>query len=145
MHASAEALNELRAVIEAQLELVNLLLYVLSQGPAAYKDERLVCVLEVDKARAVAAVSMGAGQSLNTILKNSIATGIAVRDLYPIARAVVEGFINAAFLATQPVQVAQRALKHCAYAAWKHQNRVIGTGDFLFTLGRDPDPKATVA
>lgn len=145
MNTRAEALDELRTVITTQLELLNLILYVLAEGPATYKRERFACVLEVDTARAVAAVSMGAGQSLNTILENSTTSGIGVRDLYPIARAVVEGFINAAFFATQPVEVAQRALKHCSYAAWKHHNRIIGTGDFMFSIGDDPDPKATIA
>ncbi|WP_312593171.1 DUF5677 domain-containing protein [Stutzerimonas nitrititolerans] len=87
---------------------------------------------------------MGAGQSLNTILKNSTERGLAVRDLYPIARSVVEGFINAAFFITQPVEVSQRALKHRHYAAWKHNNRVIGSGEFMMTLG-DQNPKVTVA
>lgn len=145
MSGRARRLEELRAVIQGQLELLRLTLYVMSQGPALYKGQSLACVLEGDKARATVAVSMGAGQSLNTILKNSTECGIAVRDLYPIARAVVEGFINAAFFTTQPVDVSQRALNHRSYAAWKHHNRVVGTGDFMFTLGSDPDLKATIA
>lgn len=58
---------------------------------------------------------------------------------------MIEGFINAAFFVTQPVEVSQRALKHKDYAAWKHMNRVIGTGEFAFTLSTDPDPKASAA
>lgn len=88
---------------------------------------------------------MGAGQSLGTVVRNSAERGLAVRDLYPIARCVVEGFINAAFFTTQPVEVSQRALALRHYAAWKHSNRVIGTGDFMMTLGDDPSPKATAA
>jgi len=126
------------------LELLNLSLYVLSQGPVVYKGEHFSCMLEDEQMRATVAVAMGAGQSLDTILKNSTETGIGVRDLYPIARAVIEGFINAAFFITQPVEVAQRALKHCAYAAWKHHHRVVGAGELLFTIGDDPDPKATI-
>lgn len=145
MSKQTKKLEELRAIIQEQLELLRLTLYVMSQGPTLYKGQPFACVLEQDKARATAAVSMGAGQSLNTILKNSTATGIAIRDLYPITRGVVEGFINAAFFTTQPVEVSQRALSHCSYAAWKHDNRVVGTGDFMFTLGSDPDPKVTIA
>lgn len=145
MSERAKRLEELHAVIQGQLELLSLTLYVMSQGPTLYRGQPFACVLERDKARATAAVSMGAGQSLNTILKNSTECGIAVRDLYPIARAVVEGFINAAFFTTQPIEVSQRALNHRSFAAWKHHNRVVGTGDFMFTLGSDPDPKATIA
>lgn len=145
MSDRTKKLEELRAVIQGQLELLRLTLHVMSQGPTLYKGQPFACVLEKDKARATAAVSMGAGQSLNTILKNSTECGIAVREMYPIARAVVEGFINAAFFTTQPVEVSQRALNHRSYAAWKHHNRIVGTGEFMFTLGSDPDPKATIA
>lgn len=145
MSERAKKLEELREIIQGQLELLRVTLYVMSQGPTIYKGQAFACVLEEDKARATAAVSMGASQSLNTILKNSTESGIAVRDLYPIARAVVEGFVNAAFFATQSVEVSQRALNHRFYAAWKHHNRVVGTGEFMLSLGSDPDPKATIA
>ena len=96
-----EQLEELRSVIDGQLELLRLILHVISDGPTWYKGQLFKASLANESARAVGAVSMGAGQSLGTILRNSSETGIAVRDLYPIARAVVEGFINAAFFATQ--------------------------------------------
>lgn len=145
MSERGKALEELRTVIQGQLELLNLMLFVMSEGPVLRQGQWLACILEVAQARATAAVAMGAGQSLNTILNNSTERGLAVRDLYPIARAVVEGFINAAFFTTQPVEVSQRALKHRHYAAWKHDNRVIGSGEFMMTLGNDPEPKATAA
>lgn len=145
MSERAETLKELRAVIQEQLSLLNLTLSVMSGGPILRQRQWLTCCQEPDQARATAAVAMGAGQSLNTILKNSGERGLAVRDLYPIARSVVEGFINAAFFTTQPVQISQRALNHRHYAAWKHDNRVIGNGEFMMTLGDDPTPKATAA
>lgn len=61
----------------------------------------------------------------------------------PNSRAVVEGFINASFFVTQPVEVSKRAMKHKDYAAWKHTNRSIGNGDFAFRLSSDPEPKMT--
>lgn len=138
-------LEELRAVIQAQQELLRLSLWVMSQGPATFQGHEVRCVLQQDQVRAACATSMGAGQSVNTILKGSNAVGIPVRDLYPIARGVVEGFINAAFFVTQPVEVSQRAMRHKDYAAWKHMNRVIGDGDFAFKLSTVPDQKAEVA
>lgn len=133
------SLQELREVILQQQELLRLVLYVLSEGPAEFLDQRFISTMEWDKARTVAAVSMGAGQSLNTVLKLSQEEGIGVRDMYPIARSVVEGFVNAAFFVTQPIEVAQRALRHKYYAAWKHANRVIGSGDFIIKVGSDGD------
>jgi len=138
-------LEELRAVIEAQQELLRLTLWVMSQGPAVFQGQELSCVLEQDQVRAASATALGAGQSVNTILKGSSALGIPVRDLYPIARGVVEGFINAAFFVTQPVEVSQRAMRHKEYAAWKHMNRMIGNGEFAFALSTGLDLKATAA
>ncbi|OLY75734.1 hypothetical protein AU074_21960 [Pseudomonas sp. ATCC PTA-122608] len=145
MRERGETLKELRAVIQEQLILVDLALYVISEGPVLRDGQWLACCLEPDQGRATGAVAMGAGQSLNTILRNSTERGLAVRDLYPIARSVVEGFINAAFFTTQPVEVSQRAFKHVQYAAWKHKNRVIGTGAFMMTLGDGPSPKPIAA
>ncbi|MFP3448476.1 hypothetical protein [Pseudomonas sp. SIMBA_067] len=145
MSRQSESLVALRAVIEEQLKLLNITLYVMSEGPVLLEGQWLACVLETDQVRAASAVAMGAGQSLNTIIKNVNERGLAVRDLFPIARGVVEGFVNAAFFMTQPVEVATRALDHRLYAAWKHDHRVIGTGDFMFTLGSIQDPKATAA
>lgn len=121
-----------------------MVLHALSEGSAELLGQRFDNVMEWDKARAVAAVAMGAGDSMNTVLKLSYEQGIGVRDIYPIARSLVEGFVNAAFFVTQPVEVAQRAIRHVDYAAWKHENRVIGSGDFMITLGSNDDVRPFV-
>jgi len=143
--SNKEIIQELRSIIEAQQELLRLTLWVMSQGSADILGQKLSCVLAEDQVRAATATSLGAGQSINTILAGSEKVGIPVRDLYPIARGVVEGFINAAFFVTQPVEVSERAMKHKDYAAWKQLNRSIGNGEFAFRLSSDPDPKATAA
>lgn len=140
-----QVIEELRAIIGAQQELLRMTLWVMSQGPADFFGHRVSCVLGWDQVRAATATSLGAGQSVNTILAGSASQGIPVRDLYPIIRAVVEGFINASFFVTQPIEVSERAMKHKDYAAWKHTNRSIGNGEFAFRLSSDPDPKATAS
>lgn len=140
-----QVIEELRAIIDAQQELLRVALWVMSQGPADFRGHKLSCVLAWDQVRAASATALGAGQSVNTILAGSDKVGIPVRDLYPITRAVVEGFINASFFVTQPFEVSERAIKHKDYAAWKHTNRCIGNGDFVFALRTDPDLKATAA
>ena len=70
------SLQELREVIPLQQELLRFVLYVLSEGPAEFLGQRFASTMEWDKARAVAAVSMGAGQSMNTVLKLSHEEGI---------------------------------------------------------------------
>ena len=81
MSTRAETLSELRAVVDAQQELLRVILYVISEGPLHYDGQLFSCALERDKASATAAVSIGAGQSLNAFSKNSTETGLAVRDL----------------------------------------------------------------
>lgn len=129
------SLQELRDVIDKQQELVRLVLHLLSEGPVDLLGERLESGLERDKARAVAATAMGAGQTTHTILRLSQEGGIVVRDMYPLARSVVESYVNAAFFATQSIEVAQRAIRHKDFAAWKHVIRVIGSGDFMIAIG----------
>ncbi|HCE6498016.1 TPA: hypothetical protein NH194_004287 [Pseudomonas aeruginosa] len=145
MNANTKAIYELCRVIKEQQELLRLALWVMSQGPTVFRDQEIKCVLKWDQVRAASATCLGAGQSLNTILKSSEERGIPVRDLYPVARSVVEGFINAAFFITQPVDIAQRALKHKDYAAWRHTNRVVGTGKFTFSLSSCSDPQEAAA
>ncbi|GLK95775.1 hypothetical protein GCM10008164_35150 [Achromobacter xylosoxidans] len=128
-------LQELRDIINKQQELIRLVLHLLSEGPAELQGERLESRLERDKARAVAATAMGAGQTTRTILRLSQEGGIVVRDMYPLARAAVESYVNAAFFATQPVEVAQRAIRYKDFAAWKYFNRVIGSGEFMIAIG----------
>lgn len=141
MDKQVEQLKELRTIIVGQQELLRIALYLMSEGSIKYADTQLKCELADDQARATTAVAMGAGQSMNTIMKLSESEGIVVRDLYPIARSVVEGFINAAFFVTQSVEVSHRALEYRHFAAWKHRNRIIGNGDLMIALGV-PDPKA---
>ena len=144
MNKQIEQLQELRTIIAGQQELLRIALYLMSEGPIKFADSELKCELAEDQKRVTTAVAMGAGQSLNTIVKLSEGEGVVVRDLYPIARSVVEGFINAAFFVTQPVEVSQRALEHRHFASWKHHNRIIGSGDFMIALGVQ-DPKAQAA
>lgn len=141
MDRQTETLNELRTVIAAQQELLRIALYMMSEGPVVFGDQELKCSLEEDQVRATCAVAMGAGQSLNSVLKLSDGQGIGIRDLYPIARSVVEGFINAAFFVTQPVDISRRALEHRHFAAWKHHNRIIGNGEIMIAIGT-ANPKA---
>lgn len=135
MDKQAETLKELRTVIAAQQELLRIALYMMTQGPIVFSDQELKCSLEEDQMRAACAVAMGAGQSLNSILRLSDDQGVGIRDLYPIARSVVEGFLNAAFFVTQPVDISRRALEHRHFAAWKHHNRIIGSGDIMISIG----------
>ncbi|MFU0492689.1 hypothetical protein ACMZYS_21795, partial [Pseudomonas syringae pv. actinidiae] len=88
----------LRNIINEQLELLRLTLYVTTQGPLEYGGEMYTCSLSEEKVKTSQPIAMAAGQTVNTLLKCSDWRGIPVRDLYPLARSCIESFINASFL-----------------------------------------------
>nr|WP_319565950.1 hypothetical protein [uncultured Rhodoferax sp.] len=135
----------LKIIIEEQMELLRLSLYVATQGPAEYRGETLRCVLSDAKLKTSQHIALGAGQSINTIMKCSDWRGIPVRDLYPIARSVVESFINASFLLVEDESIAERAVRWVRYRAWKEVNRQVGSGKFSLNISSsfgDPAPPA---
>ncbi|WBY02407.1 DUF5677 domain-containing protein [Ramlibacter tataouinensis] len=71
--------------------------------------------------------------------------GIPVRDAYPIARSAVESFVNASYLLAECDQVAARAIRYVDFAAWRHGNRRIGSGEFSLEVRSDDDPQSTLA
>ncbi len=89
-------------------------------------------------------LAMAAGQSLETLLRMAKLRGIAVRDAYPVARSAIESFVNASYLLAESDKVAARALRYINFAAWRHNNRKYGSGDFSNEVRSDPDSPATL-
>lgn len=118
-----ERLNALKSIVEGQMELLRVALYVATQGPTVYQGESLNCRLNEAKQKTSQPIAMSAGQSVHTILKCADWRGIPVRDLYPIARSAVESFINAAFLLVEEEAVAERAMRWVSFRAWKQTHR----------------------
>lgn len=124
----------LKAIVEEQMELLRLSLYVATQGPTEYRGEKLSCLLSDAKLKTSQHIALGAGQSVHTIMKCADWRGIPVRDLYPIGRSVVESFINASFLLVEEESVAERAARWVRYRAWKEVNRLVGSGEFRLSI-----------
>jgi hypothetical protein len=131
-------LASIREIVDQQLELVTLSLYVATQGPTFFRGESLECHLGELKLRTSQHIAMCAGQSVTTILRCADWRGIPVRDLYPIARSAIESFINAAYILVESDAVAERAAKYVAFASWKQMNRQVGSGDFSMKLSTSP-------
>lgn len=128
----SERQSALESIIEEQMELLRLSLFVATQGPVAFQGETLSCSLSEAKLRTSQPIAMAAGQSVRTILKCAGWRGIPVRDLYPVARSAVESFINSSFLLVEDEAVVERAVRWMKYRAWREGNRTVGSG--LFTL-----------
>jgi hypothetical protein len=134
----------LRGLAMLQQEFLRLALYVASQGPATFEGERLVCSLGDSQRRISTHLAMGAGQSLETLLRMAKLRGIPVRDAYPVARSAFESFLNASYLLAESDEVASRAIRYIDYAAWKHFNRKRGSGEFSLDIRSDSDPQVTL-
>lgn len=138
-------IDALRGLAMLQQEFLQLALYVASQGPVTFEDERLVCSLGDSQRRISTLLAMGAGQSLETLLCMAKLRGIPVRDAYPVARSAFESFLNASYLLAESDEVASRAIRYIDYAAWKHFNRKRGSGEFSLEIHSDTNPQATLA
>ena len=135
--------DALRGLGLLQLEFIKLALFISSEGPAELEGEKLVCILSEPKRRVSTMLAMAASQSLNTVIRMAELRGIPVRDTYPVARSVVETFINAAYLLSESDEVAERAIKYIDFAAWKHHNRKVGSGNFSLDISSVPNAAKT--
>lgn len=138
-------LDALRGLVVLQQELHRLALYIASQGPVTFEGQLLTCTLADAQRRTSTFLAMAACQSLETLLQMSKLRGIPVRDAYPIARSTVESFVNASYLLAESDEVAGRAVRYVKFAAWRIQNRRIGSGDFSIEIRSDLDPSETLA
>ncbi len=138
-------LDALRGQAMLQQEFLRMALFVASEGSTTFEGETLRCTLNDGQRRTSTFLAMAAGQSVETLLRMAKLRGIPVRDAYPIARSTVESFVNASFLLSESDQVAERALRHVSYAAWRHHNRKFGSGEFALEVNSDPDAAATLA
>lgn len=130
------------SIIERQLDLLNLSLFLVTQGEAEFEGvlhPRCTAMSE-SKQRAALMIALAGGQSASTILKCADWRGIPVRDLYAIARSCIESLINAAYLIAEENAIAERVIRWVSFREWKHFNRRSGKGDLAVTLTTgDPD------
>lgn len=138
-------LDALRGLAMLQQEFLRLALFVASEGPATFEGEKLTCTLGVGQRRTSTFLAMAAGQSFETLLRMAKLRGIPVRDAYPVARSAIESFVNASYLLTESDEVAARAIRYIEFAAWRHHNRKIGSGEFSIEVFSDLDPQVTRA
>lgn len=138
-------IDALRGLGLLQQEFLRVALFIASEGPAEFEGEKLVCSLSEPRRRASSLLAMAAGQSMNTVLRMAKLRGIPVRDAYPVARSAIETFVNATYLMSEADQVSERAIRYVDYAAWKHHNRRVGSGEFSLEVSSDPNSEQTLA
>lgn len=132
-------LEKLRSLVLLQQAMLNEALLLASHGSIQRGGLSIACTLPEKSRKASAMLAMTAGQSLNAVLEFAGKEGIPVRDCYPIARSIVESFINAAYIVSSTDDVAERALRHVQFGAWYYSNRRFGTGAYEIDISSSPD------
>ncbi|OIR12494.1 hypothetical protein GALL_61930 [mine drainage metagenome] len=127
-------LSALKEIINDLLKLHSVTIELATQGKFKYKDKVYECVVSKSKVKTSSMVAMIAGQSVKTILKMSDWRGLPVRDIYPIARSILESHVNAAYIIAEDDSVAERAIRHVEYASYKQDNRQDGVGEYALTI-----------
>jgi hypothetical protein len=132
--ASDECITRIRALIEQQLQLLNVTLSICDKGAADFANEQLKCGLS-EKVRAVAVqMSLAGGQSITRALEFEAKRGIPVRDCFPIARSAVETLINATYVLAVGETVAEKAIRHAEQKFYRDANRSVGQGDYRLQI-----------
>ena len=68
MSTADECISKVQALIEQQLQLLNLSLFICDKGSADFSNEDLVCALSEEVRTVVVPMSLAGGQSIGTIL-----------------------------------------------------------------------------
>lgn len=134
-----DKISSIKLVIEEQLEVCKICLWLSGHGPLKYEGEMIDCSLAPVKRVASVPIVLAAGQSAHTILDSTEKDGNFVRDLYSIVRCSLEAWINAAYIIVEKEDVAERAIRHVEFASYKRFNRNVGTGPFSMRIGTSHD------
>lgn len=140
MSATDDCIAKVQALIEKQLQLLTLSLFICDKGSADFSDEELACSLSEQVRTVVASMSLAAGQSVGTILQSTQKRGIPVRDFFPIARSVVETFINAAYILAGGDTLAEKATRHTQQKFYRDLDKKVGRGEFKLRISANPPP-----
>ena len=140
MSASDECIAKVQALIEQQLQLLTLSLFICDKGSADFANDELVCSLSEKIRSVVVSMSLAGGQSIGTILQSTQKRGIPVRDCFPIARSVVETLINAAYVLAGGDSLAERAIRHTQQKFYRDLNKKVGCGEFELRIAATPRP-----
>ena len=140
MSTTDECIAKVQALIEQQLQLLNVSLFICDKGSADFEDQELKCTLAGTVKAVVVSMSLAAGQSITTALQFAQKHGIPVRDCFPIARSAVETLVNAAYVLAGGESVAEKAVRHTQQKFHRDLNRSVGRGEYKLQITAWPMP-----
>lgn len=143
MSVTDECIAKVQALIEQQLKLLTLSLFICDKGSADFADEELVCSLSENVRAVVVPMSLAGGQSIGTVLQSTQKRGIPVRDCFPIARSVVETLVNASYVLAGGEPLAEKAIRHTQQKFYRDLDKKVGRGEHELRITATPKPNVT--
>lgn len=129
-----QKIKERASILRMQHILVNGTLSLINSGEATLGPDRLECRMGEFSKIAIANLALAAGQSTEMILSSLDMRGFKVRMLFPIARASVETWINAAYILAGGEEMAARAINHAQQKFYRDNDRTFGKGESTMTV-----------
>jgi hypothetical protein len=140
MSATDECIARVQKLLEEQLQLLNLSLFISDKGSADFENEELVNSLSEPVRSVVVPMSLAGGQSIGTILQFVHQRGIPVRDCFPIARSAVETLINAGYVLAGGEQLAEKSIRHTQQKSYRDLEKKVGRGEYRIHITAAPLP-----
>jgi hypothetical protein len=141
MTATDECIENVKALIRLELQLLNLSLFIADKGKTVFDGHELVCSLPEKMRGVVIPMSLAGGQSVETILEFSDKRGIPVRDCFPVARSAVETLINAGYVLAGGESLAEKAIRHAQQKSYRDLDRTFGRDEYTFRIAASEMPE----
>lgn len=128
------SLELLREMLEYEMTMLNLVMNLMTGKVIEKEGGAVLKNVPPEFVRVIPLILQGAGSSCHTLLHLCKGPEMSVRDLYPVARSVIEGIINAVFILASGPKEAVRAEKHALQRTARNLDRKSTIGDFTFVL-----------
>lgn len=129
--------DNLIALIESQLTLINLSVAVLTEENVVLDGESLSVDYSHNLRNVLISLFLSAGTSTNTIIGISKLPKLSSVDALPISRAVVEGCINASYILAEGNKAVDNAIAHAVCKGFRRKHISSGKGEHQIVIKQD--------
>lgn len=121
-------------MLNSQLKLLNLAIFLLDKKNIEVEGESVSIEYDHNDTSVLISLMLSAGGSIETIKAISSLPSLCFSDSLPIARAVVEGCINATYILATGKASVDNAIAHAVSKSYKNLNKSTGSGNYEITI-----------
>jgi hypothetical protein len=118
----------LEKLLDSQIKLLNLAIFLIDKKSIEVEGECISIEYEHNDTSVLISLMLSAGGSIETIKAISSLSHLRFSDSLPIARAVVEGFINATYVLAVGKDAVDNAIAHAVAKSHKDLDKLSGKG-----------------